>query len=77
MARYTDTQTKAFNNLREKRVITVSGEVALEVWDGVAFVTDSSSPLLTDAHIVTTRGLQIRFTPTGGSSYDIEEGEYQ
>jgi len=74
MIRHTNTQTITFDRARKSRVFAITGEVAVEVWNGVAFVVDDKSPMLTCNHIVTTRGLRIRLTPTVGSDFSYEEG---
>lgn len=74
MARYTDQQDFTFNNARHSRVIVVDTSVNLEAWNGIAWVADQNSPLLTGNHEITTRGMTLRFTPNS-DGYFIEEGE--
>tara|TARA_R110000850_G_scaffold142079_1_gene264154 strand:- start:435 stop:668 length:234 start_codon:yes stop_codon:yes gene_type:complete len=77
MARYTDVQDIAFNNLRDSRAVVVDGSVEFAVFNGDSFIADSASPLVTDNYVLYTKGLRILFTPSAGSSYLIEEGEHR
>jgi hypothetical protein len=74
MARYTTTQEIAFNDLRDERLINVNGSVAVEMWDSTEYITDVNSPLVTGSYRLFTKGAKFRFTPTGGSSFWLDEG---
>jgi hypothetical protein len=73
MARYTDTQEMAFNNLRETRAIIVTGgDLVVSSWDGLAY--NEIETLVKGPYEYFTRGLRLRFVPAAGATYTIEEG---
>lgn len=70
MARYTTTQVIHFTNNVPSRNILRSGEVLVEQWDGVEWITVET--LSTGSDMYKTGDLSLRFTPSDNVAYTID-----
>lgn len=73
MSYYTQQKDISFANTQAtSSLIPDNGaSVAVEFWSGSNWVADSQSPVSTPS-VITTQGMRVRFTPTGGG-YFIDE----
>lgn len=69
--RYTNTQAFSFSKLRDTRLIVVTGEVQINVWDSLNWV--QSDVITTGSAEIYTAGVRLQIVPTESSSYLIDE----
>lgn len=77
MSRYTVQKEIAFGPLPSTRVLSVEvngGSLAVERWDGVSWIQADSIASDKVAPYFTQNSL-LRFTPSGGAVFDIDESE--
>lgn len=74
MARYTATTTISFSSPERRMVVVESGSVQLAVWTGTEFA--NSETLNQGAYEVFTKNARIRFTPSGGAAFWVDESEF-
>jgi len=71
MARYTVEKIFSFGDESESRAVVVDGSVDVSIWDGVSWVV--ADTLTTGPVEYFTKNLRLKFTPTGGASFFIDE----